>query len=59
MTEQDPEPRQYVGIRLRPASLTEVDRIAKRAKVSRSEVLRLAFGYGLKAAEAELQRRKP
>lgn len=57
MTEQDPAPRVFVGIRLRPASLTEVDRIAKKAKVSRSEVLRLAFGHGLKAAEQELRGR--
>jgi hypothetical protein len=53
--EQDPEPRVFVGIRLRRASIERVERIASQTKVSKSAVYRLAFVRGLDQAEKELR----
>lgn len=58
LEQDDPKARKLVGLRLRPESVSRVDRIAAQTHTSRSAVLRLAFIRGLDAAERELRGRE-
>lgn len=55
MTEEDPPTRQFVGLRLRPASIARIDEIAIRFGKSRSEVIRRAMLNGMDATERHLE----
>jgi uncharacterized protein with von Willebrand factor type A (vWA) domain len=48
-----PEPRVFVGIRLRPSSIKRIEKAAKALGITKSEALRRAFAAGLPQVEAQ------